>query len=530
MAINLSRIAKGVVLPLAAGAAKGYMAKRDLLEKEFRENKRRQEEWMATYGRKAIADNQAKEDTIESAAQRIKGAGLPDSDVIQLLEIHGPESVLELSKLVQEYQAKNREPLTEELMTQAFEGIEDYDVEGKTIEQAVQDAFEVVKMRDTSDPVDTEEMGFLERLSYNLSGERESEKLRRFLDQDYEGGLSINETRELAYRGMPRGTGDLAAFDTSVFQTGYSSESKENTKMLKSYIQTRTLDLLSGIDFVDNEGNETGLPYSDVIRLSDEGMGIALRPSEIMDNILLKKDTDDTVRNAFEQAIRDSYDDRAELWANNNLAEMFFGGPDYLASLRMTVEQQIIEKVTNEEITDEQAQLIIDNTFTRTEDSAEDVEKVKEFLSANPSLPFIIVDGTIQPTEAFLSELEEQGGSEGGSEGGNEGGNEGGSEPVTPAEFDPDTYELLVQPEPESVVPALPEPVLYTSGNERPSSKKDREDWFNEYGSKYFENGSKRYVAPRPTEVGDAQRLWDDLWGSSHDFTTGFPLIAGETE
>ena len=49
MAINLGRIAKGVVLPLAAGAAKGYMAKRDLLEKEFRENKRRQEEWMATY-------------------------------------------------------------------------------------------------------------------------------------------------------------------------------------------------------------------------------------------------------------------------------------------------------------------------------------------------------------------------------------------------------------------------------------------------------------------------------------------------
>ena len=493
MAINLSRIAKGVVLPLAAGAAKGYMAKRDLLEKEFRENKRRQEEWMATYGRKAIADNQAKEDTIESAAQRIKGAGLPDSDVIQLLEIHGPESVLELSKLVQEYQAKNREPLTEELMTQAFEGIEDYDAEGKTIEQAVQDAFEVVKMRDTSDPVDTEEMGFLERLSYNLSGDRESEKLRRFLDQDYEGGLSINETRELAYRGMPRGTGDLAAFDTSVFQTGYSSESKENTKMLKSYIQTQTLNLLSGLE------DGTGTSYSDIIKFSDEGIGDPLRPSEIMDNILLKKDTDDTVRNAFEQAIRESYDNRAELWRNNNLAEMFFGGPDYLASLRMTVEQQMDALIENEEMTQEEKNNI--QEFDTREDHA------------NSGQRYGIVDGVLVFRQPEGS-----------------GGNEGGNEPVTPAEFDSDTYELLVQPEPESVVPALPEPVLYTSGNERPSSKKDREDWFNEYGSKYFENGSKRYVAPRPTEVGDAQRLWDDLWGSSHDFTTGAPLIDEENQ
>ena len=503
MAINLSRIAKGVVLPLAAGAAKGYMAKRDLLEKEFRENKRRQEEWMATYGRKAIAENKAKEDTIESAAQRIKGAGLPDSDVIQLLEIHGPESVLELSKLVQEYQSKNREPLTEELMTQAFEGIEDYDVEGKTIEQAVQDAFEVVKMRDTSDPVDTEEMGFLERLSYNLSGERESEKLKRFLDQDYEGGLSINEVRELAYRGMPRGTGDLATFDTSVFQTGYSSENKENTKMLKSYIQTQTLNLLSGLE------DEFGNPYSDVIKFDSDLMPLPSR--EIMDNILLKKDTDDTVRNAFEQAIRDSYDNRAELWTNNNLAEMFFGGPDYLASLRMTVEQQMDALIENEEMTQEEKDNI--QEFDTREDHA------------NSGQRYGIVDGVL-----VFRQPEGSGGNEGGSEGGSEGGNEGGSEPVTPAEFDPDTYELLVQPEPEPVVPALPEPVLYTSGNERPSSKKDREDWFNEYGSKYFENGSKRYVAPRPTEVGDAQRLWDDLWGSSHDFTTGAPLIDEENQ
>jgi hypothetical protein len=506
MAINLSKIAKGVVLPFAAGAAKGYMAKRDLLEKEFRENKRRQEEWMATYGRKALADNQAKEDTIESAAQRIKGAGLPDADVIQLLEIHGPESVLELSKLVQEYQAKNREPLTEELMAQAFEGIEDYDVEGKTIEQAVQDAFEVVKMRDTSDPVDTEEMGFLERLSYNLSGERESEKLKKFLDQDYEGGLSINEVRELAYRGMPRGTGDLATFDTSVFQTGYSSENKENTKMLKNYIQAQTLNLLSGLE------DEMGLPYSDVIKFDEANN--ELLSSKIMGNILLKKDTDDNIKNAFEQAIRDSYVKRARLWENNNLAEMFFGGPDYLASLRMTVEQQMDALIENEEMTQDEKNNI--QEFDTREDHA------------NSEQRYGIVDGVL-----VFRQPEGSGGSEGGSEGDSEEGS--GIEPVTPApvEFDPETFELAVQPEPEPVVPPKPNPEYYLSGRERTSSKEAREEWEEKYGKSYTDTGSKRYVSPRPAR--DPNNLypyesWMYQWGNSHNPETGAPLMVEEDQ
>ena len=101
---------------------------------------------------------------------------------------------------------------------------------------------------------------------------------------------------------------------------------------------------------------------------------------------------------------------------------------------------------------------------------------------------------------------------------------------ITETDFDPDTYELLVQPEPDPVVEAKPEREVFPSGREKRSSKQARKDWMREYGKKYFNDGSKRYVSPRPTEEGEPQRLWDNLWGSTHDFETGFPLIAGETE
>ena len=249
MAFNLGKIAKGVALPLAAGAAKGYIAKRDELQKEFRENKRRQEQWMATSGRPAIAKDKAEQDTILSAAQRIENAGLPNADVRQLLELHGPESVLELAKLVRTYEGQGKS-LSEDMMQEAFQGIDDYEPESSSIEEAVGNAFALVSSGDTFDPVDTEEMGFLERLSYNLSGDREENKLRSFLDEEYEGGLSINEARQLVTRGLPRGKEGLASFDSSVFQTGYTSDQKQNTNMLKDIIQGQVIGSLDE-DLVD---------------------------------------------------------------------------------------------------------------------------------------------------------------------------------------------------------------------------------------------------------------------------------------
>jgi len=470
MAFNLGKIVKGVALPFAAGAAKGYMAKRDELEKEFRENKRRQEQWMATNGRPAIAKDKEEQDTVLSAAERIENAGLPSADVRQLLELHGPESIMELAKLVRTYEGQGKS-LTQEMMEQAFAGIDDYEPDSSTIKEAVQNSFALVSSADTFDPVDTEEMGLLERLRYSLSGEREGNQLKRFMDEEYEGGLSINQTRELVTRGMPRGEEGLASFDSSVFQTGFSTEDKQYTNILKTDIEARTLQLLGeNTDYVLYDGNDN-----------------YIAASKVLDNIIKVKDVNADVRVAYEQAVKESFK-RTVLWDTNKLAEQFFGGADYLSTLNMTLEEQLVEKG----MTEEQSQLIVDNAFTITEDSQADLTKVKEFLEANPELSFVIVDGAVEPIEDFLSEVKDPA---------EEGG--GGSVPVeiTETEFDPDTYELLVQPETDPVVAAMPEPVLYTSGNERPSSKDNREDWFNQYGEKYFKDGSKRYVAPRPTEV-----------------------------
>ena len=505
MAFNLGKIVKGVALPFAAGAAKGYMAKRDELEKEFRENKRRQEQWMATNGRPAIAKDREEQDTVLSAAERIENAGLPSADVRQLLELHGPESIMELAKLVRTYEGQGKS-LTQEMMEQAFAGIDDYEPDSSTIKEAVQNSFALVSSADTFDPVDTEEMGFLERLSYNLSGEREGNKLKRFLDEEYEGGLSINQTRELVTRGLPRGEEGLASFDSSVFQTGFSTEDKQYTNILKTDIEARTLQLL---------GENTDYVLYDA---SDN----YIAASKVLANIIKVKDVNADVKVAYEQAVKESFK-RTELWDTNKLAEQFFGGADYLSTLNMTLEEQLVEKG----VTEEQSQLIVDNPFVKTEDETADVAKVTEFLEANPNTPFVIIDGNIMESEDFLS-VPKKGGGEGG----------GGPVEITQTEFNPDTFELLVQPEPNPVIPPKPEPKFrqgaggLTVAIGRPKNKEDIDNWEENNSKKYFEDGSKRYVSPRPEEesitmsgFGTPYQLWMLQWGESHDPETGFPLI-----
>jgi hypothetical protein len=499
MAFNLGKIAKGVALPFAAGAAKGYIAKRDELQKEFRENKRRQEQWMATSGRPAIAKDKAEQDTILSAAQRIENAGLPNADVRQLLELHGPESVMELAKLVRTYEGQGKS-LSEDMMQEAFQGIDDYEPESSSIEEAVGNAFALVSSGDTFDPVDTEEMGFLERLSYNLSGDREENKLRSFLDEEYEGGLSINEARQLVTRGLPRGKEGLASFDSSVFQTGFSTEDKEYTKILKSDIEARTLQLLG-------ENSELVLVDAALIDVA---------PSKVLDNIIKVKEENDDVKVAYEQALKESFE-RTELWDANKLAEQFFGGADYLSTLNMTLEEQLAALIENEEMTQAEKDNI--QEFDTREDHA------------NSGQRYGIVDG-----ELVFRQPEGGGGSEeggGNEEGGSEEGS--GSEPVTPVpvEFDPETFELAVQPEPDPVIPPKPEPDYYTSGREKASSEKAREEWEEKYGKRYTDTGSKRYVSPRPTLDNNDTFLyesWMFQWGESHDPETGFPLIDEEDQ
>ena len=183
----------------------------------------------------------------------------------------------------------------------------------------------------------------------------------------------------------------------------------------------------------------------------------------------------------------------------------------------MTVEQQMDALIETEEMTQEEKNNI--QEFDTREDHA------------NSGQRYGIVDG-----ELVFRQPEGGGGSEeggGNEEGGSEEGS--GSEPVTPVpvEFDPETFELAVQPEPDPVIPPKPEPDYYTSGREKASSEKAREEWEEKYGKRYTDTGSKRYVSPRPTLDNNDTFLyesWMFQWGESHDPETGFPLIDEESE
>ena len=244
--------------------------------------------------------------------------------------------------------------------------------------------------------------------------------------------------------------------------------------------------------------------------------------SKVLDNIIKVKEVNDDVKVAYEQALKESFE-RTELWDANKLAEQFFGGADYLSTLNMTLEEQLVALIENEEMTQAEKDNI--QEFDTREDHA------------NSGQRYGIVDGELvfrQPEGGGGSGeggSGEGGSGEGGSGGSGEGG-EGGSEPV-PVEFDPETFELAVQPEPDPVIPPKPEPDYYTSGREKASSEKAREEWEEKYGKRYTDTGSKRYVSPRPTLDNNDTFLyesWMFQWGESHDPETGFPLIDEESE
>ena len=183
----------------------------------------------------------------------------------------------------------------------------------------------------------------------------------------------------------------------------------------------------------------------------------------------------------------------------------------------MTLEEQIEKAITDQDLTQEQADNI--KTYDTQEQHAASGDE------------WAVVDGMLKYIGSSEGGSGEGGSGEGGEGGSGEGG-EGGSEPV-PVEFDSETFELAVQPEPDPVIPPKPEPDYYTSGREKASSEKAREEWEEKYGKRYTDTGSKRYVSPRPTLDNNDTFLyesWMFQWGESHDPETGFPLIDEESE
>ena len=498
----------GNVLAFISGAAEQFTKNKETFKQELRENKRRQKEWLNTYGSKVINENKQQQESVELALEEIEARGLKTPDALQLLQKHGVSAVLELNKTVKDYESTNSTRVDADLMNKIWKAAEDFTPTSQSFEEAVSKVFGTNKAGSTTPVIqESEERSFFDKLKDNLSGAYEAEEYDDFLSDPSEGmgGYTINELREMSAASPSMvGSGGAAVFDRSALRGSESTTSERASwKELKSKILSNAL-------------NSLDPTVADQIRVMKGDITDFSRSDDEQWNMLTATNAPEAYKEAIAEATRNAA--QGIDLGSNRAAWNSYGGQDALNAILnpLTLEEQLAEKGASEEET----QLIVNNPFVKTDNTQTDIAKIREFLEANPNLPYIIIDNKIMESEDFLSRSEE---------GGGEAGGEGdATEPpvvITETDFDPDTYELLVQPEPDPVVEAKPERELYTSGREKRSSKEARENWMREYGNKYFNDGSKRYVAPRPTEVGDAQRLWDDLWGSSHDFTTGFPLI-----
>ena len=501
MGINLN------VLSAVAGAAEQYTKNTGELKKELRENKRRQRDWLATYGSKALNENKQKQESVQSALDDLKSRGLDTPDAIQLLQKHGVGSVLELAKYVKEYEIKNNTSVDADLMNKLWTSADDFTTTETTFEAAVAKVFGTSTGTSTAPVIqEAEDRNFFDQLKYNM-GDRYDDELEDFLTDSSEGigDKSIRELRAMSASSPSMlGTDGSAVFDRSQLRGSESTTSERaQWKDLKGTILSNALNSLDPT--VANKIRVMQGEITDISRSDDDQW-----------NMLTATNAPEAYKEAIAEATRNAAED-IDL-GGNRAAWNSYGGQNALDAILnpITLKEQLAEKGASEEET----QLIVNNPFVKTDNTQADIEKIREFLEANPNLPYIIIDNKIMESEDFLSRSEE-----GGGEAGGEGDTTEPPVVITETSFDPDTYELLVQPEPDPVVEAKPEREVYTSGREKRSSKEARKDWMREYGNKYFNDGSKRYVSPRPTEEGEPQRLWDSLWGSTHDFETGFPLI-----
>ena len=242
MGINLN------VLSAVAGAAEQYTKNTGELKKELRENKRRQRDWLATYGTKALNETKQQQESVQSALDDLKARGLDTPDAIQLLQKHGVGSVLELSKYVKEYEIANNTKVDKDLMNKLWTSADDFTTTETTFEAAVAKVFGT-SAGAASAPViqEAEDRNFFEQLKYNM-GDRYDDELEDFLTDSSEGigGKSIRELRAMSASSPSMlGTDGSAVFDRSALRGSESTTSERaQWKELKGTILSNALNSL----------------------------------------------------------------------------------------------------------------------------------------------------------------------------------------------------------------------------------------------------------------------------------------------
>ena len=506
MAINLS------FLGAVAGAAQGYSDRVDSLRDELKDNKRKQREWLATYGNKALDESNKKQETITSALDDLKARGLKVPDAIQLLQKHGAGAVLELQRYVKNYEDTNNTKVDEVLMNKLWTAAEDFTTEDRTFEDAVNTLFGSPKDGATAPVIqEVEDRNFFERMKYNM-GDRYEDEYEDFLSDPIEGigGKSIKELKALSVVSPSMlGTEGSAVFDRSVLR-GSESTASERAKWneLKDTILYNALENLKP-------------SVADSIRAAPAATesGFSSRTSDEQWNMLTSTNAPEEYKEAIAEATRKAA--KGNKLGENRAAWTSYGGQDALNAILNPPPPP--EPLTPKQLADQLDQDLIDNNLTgaRPEDLGEktDVEIGKWFEQNNKD--FVIANGELRNRDPDAPFDESK-----------------VVVPVLPTDYDENTFELKMQPttKPEGVTE---KPVVETNmlGGMKLEDRKKLSDWNRKYGGKFNDNGTYKLVRPRPVKpanfdeleraekgrISNAIRTWDRRYKDTHKPETGYP-------
>ena len=500
MGINLN------VLSAVAGAAEQYTKNTGELKKELRENKRRQRDWLATYGTKALNETKQKQESVQSALDDLKARGLDTPDAIQLLQKHGVGSVLELSKYVKEYEAANNTTVDSDLMNKLWTAADDFTTTETTFEAAVAKVFGTSAGAATAPVIqEAEDRNFFEQLKYNM-GDRYDDELEDFLTDSSEGigGKSIRELRAMSASSPSMlGTEGSAVFDRSQLRgSGSNPADRDQWKTVRSDI---VLNAVMGLTEEERQGITTNTAGDSYTTRSTQDQFA-----------LLKINHPEVLAEATRKATEGGID-----LSNNPAAWSAYGGQDALNAILNPPPPP--EPLTPEEKAEELEQDLIDNNLTeaRPEDLGESTDaQVGEYFRDN-NKDFVISNGQLvgRPDEAPFDESKVV-------------------VPILPTDYDENTFELKMQPtkKPEGVTA---KPVVETNmlGGMSLDDRKKLSDWNRKYGGKFNDNGTYKLVRPRPVKpanfdeleraekgrISNAIRTWDRRYKDTHKPETGYP-------
>jgi len=504
MAINLS------LLGVVAGAAQGYSDRVDSLRDELKDNKRKQREWLATYGNKALDESNKKQETITSALDDLKARGLKVPDAIQLLQKHGAGAVLELQRYVKNYEDTNNTKVDEVLMNKLWTAAEDFTTEDRTFEDAVNTLFGSPKDGATAPVIqEVEDRNFFERIKYNM-GDRYEDEYEDFLSDPIEGigGKSIKELKALSVVSPSMlGTEGSAVFDRSALRGNEPSAGE--VRLWKNTTNIIVRETLKNLSPADRQAVETR-----------ESSDFALVPRDTDDIFFDLADPDSVYFEAFSEATRKVNEQNP--FSDNRAATGAYGGQDALnAILNPKTIEELFEATGRDPselqvfATDEEALEFFkrnDEEFVYVGTGSD-----KELIARPNNLP-VMPDTETDDDDDLTVDAPEL--------------------PVEEGTYNTDDLTLKVQPTvaPEGI-PERPEPIYRGEEKkifEKPRNKTDIDDWDDQYGDKYNPDATYKIVrpqGPRPEDINSREyyeyELWDATFGDTHDPRTGYPLIEG---